>query len=382
MLNHPYFKSALHLFGLLVGLVAHADGASAVWPNPVELKAGQHVHIPQEYGDFELSFLVKVEDGLRLDLPRGARIEFERKGDRRGRVEEQAPDGAAIPLVGWSVGGMADEAGNTVRMVRVGSVTDLWVDGVWVSGADLLGNTVHGGGWDGMAKTGHVVFEAWGGSVELDHVLVRELSSEESADYLSDRGIPGRRALPITPAMKGWGGATEAVAVDGDQMTWKVGERGQILYWDEPLRDFEFEFQFNLSPAANNGVVLRYAGTGRAIYASMCELQILDEDYPALRRKPLDPRQTHGSAYGLAAARQGYQRPVGAWNHQKIMVRGSRIVVELNGTTILDANLEAIPEAEIMGGKRLPGFARSEGFVGFAGHADPVSFKKIFVRKL
>lgn len=370
------------MFGLLVGLGGYADDASAVWPEPMMLKAGQHVHIPREYGDFELTFLVKIEGALRLDLPRGARIEFERKGDRRAGVAEWAPDGAAIPLMGWRVGGMAAEAGNVVRMVRVGSVTDLWVDGVLVSGADLLGNTVHGGGWDGMAKTAHVVFEARGDSVELDHVVGRELSSEESADYLSDRGGPSRQALAISPTMKGWSGATEAVAVDGAQMTWKEGERGQILYWDEPLRDFEFEFQFKLTPAANNGVVLRYAGTGRAIYASMCELQILDEDYPALRRKPLDPRQTHGSAYGLAAARQGYQRPVGEWNHQKITVRGSHLVVELNGTTILDADLAAVPEAEIMGGKRLPGFARSEGFVGFAGHADPVSFKHVFVRTL
>jgi hypothetical protein len=39
----------------------------------------------------------------------------------------------------------------------------------------------------------------------------------------------------------------------------------------------------------------------------MTELQVLDND--AAQYHELDPRQYHGSAYGMVAAHRGYQRP-------------------------------------------------------------------------
>ena len=59
----------------------------------------------------------------------------------------------------------------------------------------------------------------------------------------------------------------------------------------------------------------------------MTELQVLDTEAPDYSK--LDPRQAHGSAYGMAAARRGYLRPVGEWNFQEVTVKGSTIVVEL-----------------------------------------------------
>ena len=78
----------------------------------------------------------------------------------------------------------------------------------------------------------------------------------------------------------------------------------------------------------------------------MCELQVLD-DTPTKYAK-LDPRQSHGSAYGMVAAKRGYLRPVGEWNFQEVTVKGSTIKVELNGTVILDADLSQV--TEFMGG--------------------------------
>ena len=72
----------------------------------------------------------------------------------------------------------------------------------------------------------------------------------------------------------------------------------------------------------------------------MCELQVLDND--ADQYKTLDPRQYHGSAYGMVAAHRGYLRPPGVWNYQEVTVKGSTIQVELNGTRILDADLSKV----------------------------------------
>ena len=110
----------------------------------------------------------------------------------------------------------------------------------------------------------------------------------------------------------------------------------------------------------------------------MCELQVLDNEAP--QYATLDPRQYHGSVYGLAAAHRGYLRPTGEWNYQQVTVKGSRITVELNGYTILDADLSTIKESK--DGALPPGVTRTSGYFGFAGHNDPVAFRNIAIKSL
>jgi hypothetical protein len=110
----------------------------------------------------------------------------------------------------------------------------------------------------------------------------------------------------------------------------------------------------------------------------MCELQVLDSEHSDYAK--LDPRQYHGSAYGMVAAHRGYLREIGQWNFQQVTVQGSKIQVELNGTRILDADLSKV--TEFMANSPHPGKDRTSGHFGFAGHNDPVQFRSIFIRKL
>ena len=82
----------------------------------------------------------------------------------------------------------------------------------------------------------------------------------------------------------------------------------------------------------------------------------------------------------MAAAKRGYLRPTGKWNHERIEVTGSKIVVELNGTRILDTDLATI--SEFMANTPHPGKDRASGHIGFAGHSDPVKFRSIEVLPL
>jgi hypothetical protein len=133
-------------------------------------------------------------------------------------------------------------------------------------------------------------------------------------------------------------------------------------------------------PGGNNGLAIRYPGSGDTAYAGMCELQVLDENYETVTKSKLDPRQVHGSAYGMLPAHRGYQRPAGEWNFQEVTVKGSRITVELNGTVILDGDVG--PVKDFMANSPHPGKDRTTGHFGFAGHSDPVSFRNIRIRKL
>lgn len=112
----------------------------------------------------------------------------------------------------------------------------------------------------------------------------------------------------------------------------------------------------------------------------MCEIQVLDDNYEKATGDKIDPRQAHGSAYGMVAAQRGYQHPIGEWNYEEVTVKGSTIKVELNGTVILDCDLSKV--SEFMADHAHPGKDRTMGHFGFAGHNDPVMFKDIAIKKL
>ena len=174
----------------------------------------------------------------------------------------------------------------------------------------------------------------------------------------------------------GWAGPVENYEVVEGAVVCKKGKGGTI-YTKEQYGDFVVRLEFKVPANGNNGLAIRYPGTGDPAYTGMCELQVLDDKY-----KGIDPRQAHGSAYGMAAAKRGHQKPVGEWNTQEVTVKGATIKVVLNGTTILDADLSKVDPATFMGKSKHPGLALTKGHFGFAGHGDAVQFRKIEIKKL
>jgi hypothetical protein len=177
--------------------------------------------------------------------------------------------------------------------------------------------------------------------------------------------------------LDGWTGAVDGYQVVDGAILCKPGQGG-TLYTRQQYRNFVVRLEFKLPPAGNNGLAIRYPGTGDSAYVGMTELQVLDDGDP--KYADLDPRQAHGSAYGMVAAKRGHLKPVGQWNEQEVTVRGSTIVVVLNGTTILDADLSTV--TSFMADSPHPGKDRTEGHFGFAGHNDPVAFRNIRIREL
>ncbi|MEO5820206.1 MAG: DUF1080 domain-containing protein [Vicinamibacteraceae bacterium] len=175
----------------------------------------------------------------------------------------------------------------------------------------------------------------------------------------------------------GWTGAVDGYEVKDGAIVCKAGQGG-TLYTRRTFRNFVVRLEFVLPPAGNNGLAIRYPGTGDPAYAGMTELQVLDDADP--KYAALDPRQAHGSAYGMVAATRGHLKPVGEWNQQEVTVTGSTIKVVLNGTTILDADLATV--TSFMADSPHPGKDRTEGHFGFAGHNDPVAFRNIRIREL
>ena len=130
---------------------------------------------------------------------------------------------------------------------------------------------------------------------------------------------------------------------------------------------------------ANNGLGIRAPLSGDAAYVGM-ELQIIDNNGD--RYTELNPYQYHGSVYGVAAARRGFQNPVEEWNVQEVVADGRNIKVVLNGTTILDVNLDEAADPAPKDGREHPGLARETGHIGFLGHGHRVEFRNIRIKEL
>ena len=73
-------------------------------------------------------------------------------------------------------------------------------------------------------------------------------------------------------------------------------------------------------------------------------------------------------------------KPVGEWNSQTVIARGKQIKVRLNGTMIVDADIEKASTPKAIDGNDHPGLKRAKGYIGFCGHGDQVEFRNIRVR--
>lgn len=163
-------------------------------------------------------------------------------------------------------------------------------------------------------------------------------------------------------------------------------EDGGNLFTEKEYADFVFRFEFKLTENANNGIGIRAPLEGDAAYAGI-EIQVLDDSgsqYTALK-----PYQYHGSIYGMVPPRRGFQKPVGEWNSEEITAHGRRITVTLNGTAIVDANLDDVEDPEMLKlhrdlskpeGSR--GIANTKGHIGLLGHGARVEFRNLRIKEL
>lgn len=163
-------------------------------------------------------------------------------------------------------------------------------------------------------------------------------------------------------------------------------EDGGNLYTEKEYGDFVLRFDFRLTENANNGIGIRAPLQGDAAYAGI-EIQVLDDSGSSYTK--LQPWQYHGSIYGVVPAKRGFQKPVGEWNSEEITANGRHITVTLNGTAIVDANLDDVTDPEVLKTHRdltrpegSRGIANTKGHIGLLGHGARVEFRHFRIKEL
>ncbi|MEO6036424.1 MAG: DUF1080 domain-containing protein [Verrucomicrobiota bacterium] len=346
---------------------------------------GKYATTEKDYGDFELlveyKTVPKADSGIYLrGVPQVQIWDFTEQekfklGADKGsgglwNNSEGAPGKDPLVLADKPFGEW-----NTFRIIMVGSRVSVWLNGKLVVDHALMENY-----YDrktAVPAKGPIELQTHGGEIRWRNIFLREIPADEANKLLRAHGSGGFQSVFNGKDLSGWTGNVESYEVKDGAILCKPGQGGNLFTKDE-YGDFVARLEFKLPPGGNNGLAIRYPGKGDAAYDAMCELQVLDND--AAQYKELDPRQYHGSAYGMAASQRGYLRPTGEWNYEEATIKGSTIQVELNGTKILDTDLSKVTET--MAGSAHPGKDRTSGYFGFAGHSDPVQFRHIELKKL
>ncbi len=176
--------------------------------------------------------------------------------------------------------------------------------------------------------------------------------------------------------LTGWTGDTKGYVAENGAIVCRPGGN---LFTEGEYADFAFRFEFKLTPNANNGIGIRAPLDGNAAYAGM-EIQVLDDSGSEYTK--LQPYQYHGSIYGVVPCERGHQKPVGEWNSEEIIAQGPRIIVKLNGATIVDADIEKASAGGTLDHNAHPGLKNKTGHIGFLGHGSIVEFRNMRIKEL
>ena len=231
-----------------------------------------------------------------------------------------------------------------------------------------------------ISPTGQIELQAHGNPLWFRNIFIREIPRDEAVPRITPAEIDeGFAPLFDGRDLEGWTGDTKGYAAENGKIVIHPELGSGSLYTAREYADFTLRFDFKLTPAANNGLGVRAPLEGDAAYVGM-ELQILEDGSPAYWG--LRPYQYHGSVYGVVPARRGFLRPPGEWNAEEVTVRGRRVTVTVNGSTVLDADLDEAAGGGTMDGRDHPGLKRARGHIGFLGHGSVVEFRNIRIKVL
>jgi hypothetical protein len=172
--------------------------------------------------------------------------------------------------------------------------------------------------------------------------------------------------------------------VDG-AITLTAGGGGDLIT-KEQFADFDLRWEWKIAAEGNSGVMWRVAETDQPASRTGPEYQLLD---PAAKGKFLGEVQkgnVGGALYDLVPAKPELSKPAGEWNSSRLVVKGSRASLHLNGIPTAEVDLASDAWREMLAGSKFatwPRFAKeATGHLCLQDHGNPVSFRRLRIKEL
>jgi hypothetical protein len=160
-----------------------------------------------------------------------------------------------------------------------------------------------------------------------------------------------------------------------------IESKGKGDLWSrDKFGDFVLDLEFKCAENTNSGVFLRCASIEDWLNTAI-EVQIAQP-------KQGKPAEDCGGLFDVLAPAKDMVKKAGEWNHYTIMALGPQIVVVLNGTQVVNANLDKWTEAgkNPDGAKNKFKYAYKDmarvGHLGLQYHGAPISFRNLKVKPL
>jgi hypothetical protein len=159
------------------------------------------------------------------------------------------------------------------------------------------------------------------------------------------------------------------------------------LCTDEKYGWFELQLDYNITPAGNSGILYHVTDAGGATWSTGPEFQLEDNEKAAdkircgwlyaLYQPPIDPK----TGKTLDAT-----KPVGQWNHVRLLVSPEKCVHEINGVKYFEYVLgsddfkDRVAKSKFA---KMKDFAKfPEGYIALQGDHGSVSFRNVKVRPI
>lgn len=199
-------------------------------------------------------------------------------------------------------------------------------------------------------------------------ISVAFAADEEWISLFDGKSLDGWTTLDGKPVTKGWKVEDGAIHRAG---------RGGDIVTGEKFEDFVLEFEWKISKRGNSGVkyrVQRNVGL---------EYQVLDDNEHPDRRKP---SHRAASFYDLLPAPDSKPlKPVGEWNHGKIVAKGPKLEHWLNGekvATLDQSSDDWRKRLEASKYRKRENFGQVGSPILLQDHGDAVWFRNLRIRKL
>jgi hypothetical protein len=224
-----------------------------------------------------------------------------------------------------------------------------------------------------------------------NNTSVNQLTRDEKAagwrSLFDGKTLNGWRGFHNEKVPAGWAiedGCIKKVPAQGE-----LGQAGGDLITVDQFDNFEFSVEWKLSKGANSGIKYLISEslppTGRS--GVSFEYQVLDDDNHPDAKAGIAGNRTAASLYDLIPASKDKKiKPIGEFNHTRIIVKGNQIEHWLNGVKVLEFERggeklkQHIAESKF---KNTKGFGETaKGHILLQDHGDAVWYRNIKIRAI